>query len=205
MQVCLQLLRTHLWRSQSTPRWHFTAMARSLCRTSSLYQFSSSLSTLLHTLIVLGRLLHLAIPRHHPGQHTAALDNLFIRTNPNQRLLYSAGRLLVGPVTYRLSLPGRGAPTLFQTLRTKRAGGMSWFRNLDLIWFFPLKICSCSILKVTPRRYDDMKIWNLSDLGVRAYGVASFWIGSLLYRYPHGFVCCERVASERGCLYRGVF
>lgn len=189
MQACLQLLRTHLWRSQSTPRWHFTAMARSLCRTLSLCQFSSFLDTLLRNLIVPGRLLRLATSRRHPGQHTAALDNLCIRTNPNQHLPCSAGRLLVGPVTFHLYLPGRGAPTLFPTLRTKRAGGTFWFHNLDLVWFFSPKIHLFIFdLKVTPskalRRHEDLEFERFVSVSLRS-GVLLDW--QLLYRYPHGF------------------
>jgi len=134
MQACLQLLHTHLWRSLLTPPWSSLAMARSLSRTLILYRSSSSLHSLLHTLIILGRHMHLQFYQRHQVLHMAALDKHFIRTNPNQRRPRSAARLQVGPVTYLPSLLGRGARTLFRTLPT-RAGRMFWFHSLVLVRF----------------------------------------------------------------------
>jgi len=172
MQACLQLLHTHLWRSLLTPPWSSLAMARSLSRTLILYRSNSSLHSLLHTLITLGRHTHLQIFQHHQVLHTAALDKHFIRTNPNQWRPHSAARLLVGPVTYLPSLLGRGARTLFRTLPTKDAGRTFWFHSLDFglvpsIKNLPVYIRFQKLPSKALRRHEDLEF---SDLGARVHG-----------------------------------
>jgi hypothetical protein len=126
----------------------------------------------------------------HQALPTAALDKQFIRTNPNQRRPLLADRLLVGPVTYIPSLLGRGARTLFRTLPTKPAGGTFWFHSLDLglVIFRRLFIdftLSIFFLKShQARRYDDMRIWILSDLGANVREVVSLGNGKLCTDTP---------------------